>query len=109
MAKGQTQIAAVLEKYEKDLIAEWITELKAGGSGKESRISETDLFAQARRFIGLLQEAAQDGDAGMSRGPAREALKEFLDGVSRSRVLQGFASDETATFIFSFKKPLFAR
>jgi rsbT co-antagonist protein RsbR len=36
-------------------------------------------------------------------------VREFLEGVSRSRATQGYTSDETATFIFSFKQPLFAR
>lgn len=36
-------------------------------------------------------------------------MREFLEGISRSRAFQGFTADQTATFIFSFKKPLFAR
>ena len=36
-----------------------------------------------------------------------EALADFLVSLSRSRVQQGFSSAETATFIFSFKQPLF--
>ena len=42
--------------------------------------------------------------------PAAEfkPIRDFLDGVSRSRVAQGFSSDETASFIFSLKKPFFA-
>src|SRR4029450_11867431 len=30
-------------------------------------------------------------------------------GMSRSRALQGFSSSDTATFIFSLKRPLFTR
>jgi rsbT co-antagonist protein RsbR len=36
-------------------------------------------------------------------------VRDFLEGVSRTRVAQGFSSDQTATFIFSLKSPLFAR
>jgi rsbT co-antagonist protein RsbR len=32
----------------------------------------------------------------------------FLEEISRSRATQGFTSDQTAMFIFSFKRPLFA-
>ena len=35
-------------------------------------------------------------------------VREFLEGISRSRAQQGFSAEETASFIFSFKKPLFA-
>jgi anti-anti-sigma regulatory factor len=33
----------------------------------------------------------------------------FLAGMSRARAQQGFNTSETATFVFSFKQPLFAR
>src|SRR5262245_20784842 len=105
MAKVQSGLSVVLKKYENDLVKEWISELKGSGSGKEARISEQELFAQVKEFISLLQQATQVGDTGVEC----EAIGEFLESVSRSRVVQGFASDETATFIFSFKKPLFTR
>jgi rsbT co-antagonist protein RsbR len=34
-------------------------------------------------------------------------VRAFLENLSRSRVLAGFSSDETATFIFSMKRPVF--
>ena len=108
MAKAQTRIPAILKKYEEELATDWTAELKAAGSGNESRISETELFAQARKFISLLQRAAQ-GDARNTQSAEWGPMTEFLQGLSSSRVLQGFTSDETATFIFSFKQPFFAR
>ena len=108
MAKTQTRIAAILKKYEEDLVSEWIKELKLSGSGKELRISEADLFSQASEFISLLQQAAQ-GDSERTTGAEWNEIHDFLERVSKSRVAQGFTSDETATFVFSFKKPLFAR
>lgn len=108
MAKTQTRIAALLKKHEDTLVADWINELKAVGSGREQRISEKELFAQAKEFITLLQEATQSGGT-VGQGSEWAAINEFLEGISRSRVLQGFTSDETASFVFSFKKPLFAR
>jgi len=108
MAKTQTRIAGILKKYESELAADWINELKTSGSGKELRISETELFAQVKEFIGLLQRAAQS-DVNATDHADWVAIRQFLENVSRSRVLQGFASDETATFIFSFKQPLFSR
>lgn len=109
MAKSQTQTADILKKYEDDLVNEWIKELKASGSAKEGRISEGELYSQAKEFIELLQKATQSGDASNTGSPEWSAIKQFLDGITRSRVLQGFTSDETATFIFSFKRPLFAK
>lgn len=109
MAIGTAGVAAVLKKYENDLLADWIKDLKSGGAGKESRIHEAELFSQAKEFVGLLQQAAQRGDPANFKLPEMQAIGQFLEGISRSRVAQGFSSDETATFVFSFKRPLFSR
>lgn len=109
MAKGQPRIGSVLNKFEGELAAEWLKELKVSGSSKESRISESELFAQAKEFISLLQHAAQTGDISNLGGAEWKPVREFLEEMSRTRVSQGFTSDQTAAFIFSFKKPLFAR
>jgi rsbT co-antagonist protein RsbR len=106
MAKSQSPMAAVLKKYEDELLREWLTNLKAA-SGRNARITDVELHAQAAEFLGLLQQLSQTGED--SDGPAWDSIRAFLEGVSRSRVLQGFTADETATFIFSFKKPFFAR
>lgn len=107
MAKGQTRTAAVLKKYEADLLDDWTKQLTAG-SGKEGRIGEKELRGQAKEFLSLLQHAAQ-GDLADTSRPEWLALNDFLEEVSRSRVLLGFTPDQTANFLFSFKKPLFAR
>jgi rsbT co-antagonist protein RsbR len=108
MAKGHSKIADVLKKYESELVVEWTNELKVAGSGKEGRINEQELFTQAKEFVSLLQQVGH-GDVTNTNRPEWKAVGEFLEGISRSRVAQGFTSDQTATFIFSFKKPLFAR
>jgi rsbT co-antagonist protein RsbR len=109
MVKGQSRTPGILKKYEKELLAEWVAELKAAGSGSDGRIGEAELQAQARDFLRLLQEAAQHGNITDADGKEWQGVREFLEGISRSRVAQGFSSDQTATFIFSFKKPLFSR
>jgi rsbT co-antagonist protein RsbR len=64
------------------------------------------LAAQTQEFLKLLQESAQSGTQ-IDR-PEWEPVKQFLEGVSASRATQGFSADQTATFIMSLKKPLFA-
>ena len=56
-----------------------------------------------------MQQAAQQGDPTNTNRPEWVEIGAFLDGLSKKRVIQGFTSEQTATFIFSFKKPLFAR
>jgi rsbT co-antagonist protein RsbR len=64
---------------------------------------------QTAEFLQLLTTAAEHSKGADIAAPEFKPLRDFLEGVSRSRALQGFTSDETATFIFSFKKPLFDR
>jgi rsbT co-antagonist protein RsbR len=97
-------VHGILKKYATGILTEWASDL-AEGLKNDRRISESELTKQTREFL-LLLEAALGGEGGLES--ARWApVREFLDGISRSRAQQGFAADETATFIFSFKKPLF--
>jgi rsbT co-antagonist protein RsbR len=109
MAKGQSRTASVLKKYEEDLLSEWIQQMRSAGSAKDSRLSEKELHGQAREFLSLLQQAAQTGDISDTTGAHWKEALSFLEELSRQRVLQGFSSDQTASFVFSLKRPLFDR
>ncbi len=109
MKKSASRIATILKNHEASLVDEWMSELKKSGIEKDSRVKEKELFEQGREFLKLVQQATADGDLTITKGDEWIALKQFLEEFSRSRVLQGFNSDETATLIFSFKKPLFQR
>jgi rsbT co-antagonist protein RsbR len=106
MAVGESRNADILKRYRGELLGEWLGELKAAVGG-DRRISDAELRAQAEEFLKLLSDAASHGAD--VNGAGWQPVREFLEGVSRSRAVQGFGSDETATFIFSFKKPLFSR
>jgi rsbT co-antagonist protein RsbR len=109
MAKGQSRTAVVLKKYEEDLLSEWMTQLEARGSSKDTRISQKELRAQAKEFLSLLQTAAQTGEINDTSAAHWKEISHFLEELSRTRVMQGFDSEQTATFVFSLKKPLFTR
>jgi len=101
-------MASSLQKHHKQLLSEWLRQLQSDASdGRKVRISPQELSTQAEEFLQLLTgvvTAANPDDRG---SPQFRALQGFLENLSRSRVQQGFASAETATFIFSFKQPLF--
>jgi rsbT co-antagonist protein RsbR len=109
MAKGQSRTALILKKYEEELLSEWMQQLEVGGSAKDTRISQKDLRTQAREFLSLLQQVAQTGDINDTTGAHWKEMVHFLEDLSRTRVLQGFDSYQTATFVFSLKKPIFTR
>lgn len=107
MAVLSTAIETV-EKRQQWLVDRWVTELLEGLAAGSGRIPEEELRQQAAEFIKLLTEALLKDPNGNPRGQAWDAMREFLEQVSRSRAVQGFTSSQTASFIFSFKKPLFA-
>lgn len=99
--------SAIIRKYNSDLQAEWMKTL-ADVLLSDRRISEAELSTQTRDFLTMLQDAVADGFDSIE-GREWTQILDFLAEVSRSRAEQGFTSDQTATFIFSFKKPLFER
>jgi rsbT co-antagonist protein RsbR len=98
----------VLKKSGKQIQADWSKDLARSQSASKGRISAGELEAQAAEFIKLLTEVAEHANNSDITAPEFKPLRDFLDGVSRSRVAQGFSSDETASFIFSLKRPFFA-
>jgi rsbT co-antagonist protein RsbR len=106
MAHAETRMPAILKRYGNEILSEWMSEL-ADGLRNDRRISESELIQETREFLNLLETAlGSDGSGDLGR-PSWAPVREFLEGVSRSRAQQGFGGDETAAFIFSFKKPFF--
>jgi rsbT co-antagonist protein RsbR len=105
MADSRLKTADILKNDMTGLIADWMSEIR--NTVSDSRISGAELEAQATDLLKLIAPAAgQNTDV---TGSEWQAVREYLDGISRSRAVQGFSSSETATFVFSLKKPLFAR
>jgi rsbT co-antagonist protein RsbR len=106
MADTVSCVHAILKKYRSEIQTDWMDELTRGLKN-DRRISEAELATQTREFLTLVG-AALSSDGTLKSEPWTP-VRDFLDGISRSRAQQGFTSDETATFIFSLKKPLFER
>jgi rsbT co-antagonist protein RsbR len=101
-------LARVLETRADELRAQWLEHLgKTFGKSAQGRSSREDLEQQGSQFLRLLTAAAKGTHAGELSDPASKPLREFLDDLSRTHVQQGFSSSETATFIFSLRRPLF--
>jgi len=100
-------VADTIQKNSAGLVSDWLAELKALAGGADHRISEGELKDQGTEFIDLLAAAASTGSDITTE--SWRPVREFLERTSRSRALQGFSSSETATFVFSLKRPLFER
>ena len=105
MAESRLRTANILKDDMAGVLADWMAEIRA--AAPDARISAGELEAQATEFLRLIAAAAEHSvDV---NGPGWRPVREFLEGVSRSRAIQGFTSSETATFVFSLKKPVFTR
>jgi rsbT co-antagonist protein RsbR len=105
MAETKLKTATILKDDTTGVLADWMNEIRA--LAPDTRIGAGELETQAREFLRLIAAAAEHGTDVNS--PGWQPVREFLEGVSRSRAVQGFSSSETATFIFSLKKPVFTR
>ena len=108
MAAGQV-LQQIIARTQNELLGEWLQTQAADGATRADLMKESELREQCREFLSLLQEAARAGNLENVSGAAWAPVLEFLAVISRSRAIQGFSPAETATFVFSLKKPLFAR
>jgi rsbT co-antagonist protein RsbR len=101
-------LSTVLQKRHGDIRSKWSEQLNAalGGTAK-GRISTEELAQQVQQFLQVFGPAVQSGRLDDIKAPEWADVRAFLDELSRKRVLAGFSSDETATFIFSLKRPIF--
>jgi rsbT co-antagonist protein RsbR len=105
---AKSVIPAILDKHRDAILAEWLADQLAVAS-RTGKIPETELRRQCAEVLEQLRRALETGDAASIEGEAWAPVRELLDEVSRSRGSQGYTPRETATFVFSLKRPLFSR
>jgi rsbT co-antagonist protein RsbR len=102
------KLSEILVKHQPELLSEWVREqAKVKGHGGAS-LREGELREQCREFLASFLatiETARDHDI---TGPDWKGVLEPLESISKSRIAQGFSASQTASFIFSLKRPLFA-
>ena len=99
--------AAALQNRRTQILSKWQAQLGQAMASVKGRVSSQDLNAQARDFLEALVAASHSADFGDVHAAGWEPVRSFLEDLSRQRVMAGFSSDETATFIFSLKRPVF--
>jgi rsbT co-antagonist protein RsbR len=105
---AKSRIPDILKRHEADLLGEWIEEQKTNVRQK-NLIKDSELREQSARFLNLLQKASAGQNIEKFDGQEWNELRELLVELSKSRSLVGFSPSETASFVFSLKKPLFHR
>ena len=104
MSDQSSRLSTLLQKNESLILNHWAeAQQKIIGF----KISQQDLKSQCENFFRLLLESTAKDTSGSIQGQAWTATKKMLEEISKARTLQGFTPTETATFIFSLKRPLF--
>lgn len=105
--KGKSPLPEILKAHQSELLSSWLQELLISGI-RTDLIKEKQLKEECQEFLGLLTQTVQLGNLTNIQAPEWRDVREMLASISRIRGQKGFTPTETATFIFSFKQPLFA-
>lgn len=105
MAALQQRTIDLLRGHQEAVLAQWAGQLAA--QTQDGRIGARELESQTREFWRLFQAALSTSSAGGVGGKEWQEIRHFLEQLSRDRVLKGFSSSETASFLFSLKRPVF--
>jgi rsbT co-antagonist protein RsbR len=105
---GKSKIPEILKNYQVQLLEDWLQQQITEGT-RQGLHKETELREECREFLELFKTAVQQSDLRNTHAPEWKGVREMLASVSRTRSQKGFTPTETATFVFSFKQPLFTR
>lgn len=105
----KSRIPEIVKKYQTELLVDWVKEQLAANTLRQDLLKESDLQEQSEKFITLFCNALQYRKLDNISGTEWKSMRDFLDGVSKTRAVQGFSPAETATFVFSIKQPLFSK
>jgi rsbT co-antagonist protein RsbR len=109
MDEPTSVIEVALRERREQLLTAWVAAQLAAPGVRTDLITEGELRAESDRFLTALTDAVAHGSVTATvAGDEWTAVREHLIALSRARAAQGFSPTETATFIFSFKQPLFA-
>lgn len=104
-----SKIAQLLAEDEKTLLEDWLREQKAGASWRPELMPEAELRRQCSEFLSLSSAAARSASLADINEAGWQAVRDFLADIARRRTAAGYTPSETASFVFSLKRPLFAR
>ena len=98
-------LGSILTRHREAILSEWLREM-SGTTRRSDLMNEAEVKSQCARFLDLLIQATAAGGSN-SGSNSYDPMRTMLEEISRSRALQGFTPSETATFVFSIKRPLF--
>ncbi len=105
---GLGGLSQLIHKQQSALFDEWIASQLKDSPETLGRMSERELRDESREFLARLARALTSANGDDVSAPEWSGVRDLLNHLSQSRAAQGFTPRQTATFVFSLKKPLFA-
>lgn len=100
-----TSLGSIIASHKDEILSEWLREM-SGATRRSDLMKDSEAQSQCARFLDLLTDATNSSGSNVqSTGYA--GVRDLLADISASRAQQGFTPSETATFVFSIKRPLF--
>ncbi|UZE14642.1 STAS domain-containing protein [Pseudomonas sp. B21-053] len=105
MAALQRNTLEAIKNNQTQLLVNWTNSLEASGATRN--IKELDLKQQTSDFLHLIISGLDQGNSQNVAAPGWDEIRQFLEKLSNSRAQLGQDSQQTASFIFALKGPLF--
>jgi rsbT co-antagonist protein RsbR len=104
----QDKLLAIVSQDETEILSDWFREQASAKARSGASLKEAELREQCSEFLSLLRSSLEKAKDFNLETSEWNGIRAMLEQISRSRVSQGFSPSETASFIFSLKRPLFA-
>jgi rsbT co-antagonist protein RsbR len=102
-----SRLPDLVSRNAKPLLAAWLAQQRASSAARLDLVSDSELDDQSKRFLASVAAGLKAGTFDDPSSDAWTDARELLREISRSRAIQGFSPNETASFVFSLKQPLF--
>jgi rsbT co-antagonist protein RsbR len=101
------RISQLIQDQQADIGAEWIAQLEAL-TLRSNVVSREQLRAHCHQFLQAFTTATRAGELDNIDHRSWDEVRNLLADISGARAKAGSTPNETATFVFSLKQPLFA-
>ncbi|HET8548280.1 MAG TPA: STAS domain-containing protein [Bryobacteraceae bacterium] len=104
-----SKLATILNRYETEILNDWIAEQTNAMRSSAGSISEREIRENAGELLTAFRGALERGGRRDLSGPEWTRVREVLGELSAASATRGFTPVETATLVFSLKRPVFSR
>jgi rsbT co-antagonist protein RsbR len=107
VSQDQEPVGSLLAARREELLSAWVGAQLSAATMRTDLRSESELRSESSQLLDALIDALNKDPAGDIEGGAWASVRQHLEELSRQRAIDGYSPTETATFVFSFKQPVF--